>query len=247
MPLHIRLIAYAAIPVLFSSGSFLVMRSLIQSVAETPLVLGIVFSISLLLGLLPALLFRLFVHSQLQQGFAHMDDGSVRLPGELGIAELAGNRIRHWQAFEQRLSTTVRLHGRGADLLVSIHLNMTLIPDEHGRELAKHIDEALPLLEQTIQECLYSASRMDDGLAKALDGSALLNEEDERVLKSKFLCALETLTIDGIFFPHEAAGIQIERSVTRDRHLTESAEPPDEFKDEDLLLDETLLKGAGIA
>lgn len=246
MSVAIRLIAYLLLPLLLATGSFLVMRTLPGGAGETPLVLGVTLAISLLLGLLPALLFRFFVHGQLRQGFAHMEDGSVRLPGELGIADLAGERIRHWQPFEQLLSTTVRLHGIGVDLLVEIHLDLTLVPDEHGRKLARHFDAALPLLEQSIQECLYYASLNDDGLAMGLDGSTLLNEEDERVLKSKFLCALETLAIEGVFFPHEAAGIRIDHRVKRERQKSPPATPPDEFDDQDLLLDETLLKSAGV-
>jgi hypothetical protein len=246
MSASIRLSAYLFLPLLLSTGSFLALHALGNGIDKTPVVLGVMLTISLLLGLIPALLFRFFVHNQLRQGFAHMADGSVKLPHELGIRELAGDRIRHWQSYEQQLSTTVRLHGPDADLLVNLLLNLTLIPDEQGKQLAQHLDEALPLLERTVQECLYDASRMDVGLASALDGSTLLNEEDDRVLKSKFLCALETLSIEGVFFPHAASGIHIDRNVSKERHAVEATKPSEELEEGDLVLDDSLLESAGM-
>lgn len=244
-----RLFAYLFLPLLLAISSFLAMSSIGDNVANSTLALGVMLSISLLLGLIPILLYRFFVHSQLLPGFACMHDGRVLLPNELEIAEvIGGDRINYWQAFDQSLSTTVRLHGTTADLLVNIHLKMTLWQDECGKELAVHIDEVLPLLEERIQESLYKASQMDDGFAAALDGSILLNEEDERVLKSKFLSALETLAIDGIYFPHEASGIHVDRNVKKIMHPTKSADASGELFDEaDLLLDDALLKSAGIA
>lgn len=247
MSVPIRLSAYLIIPLLLAAGSFIAMNYLGERFTGDPLVQGVMFSISLLLGLLPALLYRFFVHSQMQDGFAHMDDGRVLLPHELGIAAVVGDRIHHWQSFEQSLQTTVRLHGAMADLLVSIRVNLTLWPDIKGKELAKHFDEATPLLERAIADCLYRASCMDDGFALALDGSTLLNEDDERVLKSKFLSALELLTIKGVFFPHDAAGIYIDRSVTKEKHAPECSDAADELHEDELLLDNTLLKSAGMA
>lgn len=247
MSVSIRLSAYLILPLLLSVSSFATMNFLGERFADDLLVQGIMLSISLLLGLLPILLYHFFVHSQLQQGFAHMDNGSVLLPNELGLAAVVGDRVVHWQSFEQTLNTTVRLHGTKADLRVSISVILTLWPDRHGKKLARHLDEAIPLLERSIQECLYSASCMDDGFSLALDGSTLLNEDDERVLKSKFLSALEMLEIKGVFFPHDASGIHIDRNVKKEKPAPEAPAAKDDILDEDLLLDDDLLKSAGMA
>lgn len=242
MSVSIRLSAYLFLPLMVGTTSFFTMKYLGGTNSDSALMTGIMLGITLLLGLLPSLLYRSFIQGQLQQGFAHMDDGSVLLPDELGIGAILGDRIQYWQSYEHLLSTTVRLHGSKADLLVGLRINLTLWPDKHGKELAKNFDESLPLLERSIQECLYGASLMDDGFALALDGSTLLNEDDERVLKSKFLSALEMLAIEGVFFPHDAAGIHIDRNVKKEKH----ASVVSTAAEEDLRLDENLLKRAGM-
>lgn len=247
MPLSIRLSAYLVLPLLLAGTSFQLMDTLADAYEENlPLLIRV--GMALLPGLLPIALYRVFIHRRLQSGFACLDDGRVMLPRELQLAMVLGKHIVRWQPFTLPLNTTVRLHGDDEELLVQIRVFLTIPPDKAGKQVVQQLDAVLTLVEVSIQEALYSASLEDAYLGRGLNGSTPRNDEDERLLKSKFLSAMEMLTIEGIAFPHDAAGIEIDHNVRKERIVGSAPQPPaDDTGTDDLQLDPALLKTLGMA
>lgn len=242
-----RLSAYLLLPMLLGGGAYVVMIALPVSHGETLPAQAVMVVIALLLGILPVVLYRFFIHAQLRSGFACLDDGRLLLPKELQPAMVLNKRIVRWQLFEQAIDTTVRLHGEGEELLVNICVTLTISPDEAGKHVVHQLDAALALVEKAIQESLYNASLEDKDIGRSLDGSTQLNEGDERVLKSKFLSAMEQMVIEGIYFPHDASGIEIDHLVHKQPLVECKAQLPDEMDAPDTLqLDQALLKTLGV-
>lgn len=252
MSVTTRLLFYLVLPLLLGGGSLALMSLTLENLGENPSAFAGIGLIALLLAMLPAAFYHFFIHSQLQHGFARMQDGSIYLPGELTLGALLTDRIDTWIPFQHQLRTSVCLQGHNEKLFVKLSLNIELTADKWGKRMAKHLDKALTQLEQTVQHALYTASQMDREMAYSLDGSILLNEDDERVLKSKFLSAMETIVIHGVHFPGNASGIHIERNVRKVPQnipmaaLSNSSREEGELADDELELDEGLLRSLGV-
>lgn len=246
-----HLLFYIAIPLLLGGGSLALMRLTDGNAGGGAAAEIIIASIALLLAVLPAIFYRLFIQSQLQQGFARLADGELRLPDELAIGDLLSDRIDSWVPYHHSLKVSVCLQGHNEKIHVQLRLRLEFTADQWGKSIARHLDKVLPHLQQTVQHRLYIASQMDRELACSLDGSKLLNEDEERVLRSKFLSALETIQLQGVHFPTVTSGIDIDRNVRKVPQklpmstLSNSA-LDDEFDTDALELDDTLLKELGI-
>ena len=245
MPKSIRLTFYLLLPLILGGGGLILMWLIAGAQTAYPPVLALLGTIALLLALLPMLFFRFFIHSQIQQGFARLSNGQIKLPNELKVGTLLGDQVESWMPTEQIVQTTVCLHGIQERLHVDIEVTIHLSPDRTGKLFAAQISKAMPQLEKNIQHAIYSASRMDPAMAFSLNGSTLLNEDDEAVLKSKFLSALETISIQGISFPVDTRGLRIHRNVRKERIKANASQPHEE--DLDLHLDGDLLKSLGVS
>ncbi|MGM0594709.1 MAG: hypothetical protein ACQETD_09250 [Pseudomonadota bacterium] len=249
MSLTTRLLFYLILPLTLGGGSLITMYQLVQQFGGGAVVLAGIVIIALLLALLPIALFRILILGQLQEGFALLDSGEVSLPEEVALNALLGDRIVHWVPYHHTLRTTVCLHGEQERIFVNIAVTLTLHHSKQGKKLAKQLEKVLPRLEQTVQQALYNASKMDPDMAHSLSGSVLLNEDDERTLKSKFLSALEMVAINGVDFPLLAEDLQIDRNVQRKAlprppQDKQSVQEGDELE---LSLDDSLLDELGLS
>jgi len=248
MSTSIRLSFNLLLPLLFGSASFAALYLLTRNFGENSTVYAGIGAISLLLAALPVAVYRLFIKSQIQTGFAQLEDGNIFLPEELQLGPLLKGSIENWLPYEHTLHTTVCLQGKDERIFVTLNLNLTLSADHDGKRIAKHLDKALSQLEQAVQHTLYNASQMDPDMANSLNGSVLLNEDDEAVLKSKFLSALEMIELRGVSFPVTTDGIHLNRNVRKEKiELPAARQDADDWPDEDdLMLNDDLLKSLGV-
>jgi hypothetical protein len=250
MPKSIQLSFNLLLPLLFGGGSFALLNLFSDQFGRNAAVYIGMGTITLLLTLLPVIIYRLILKSQIQEGFALLNDGTVHLPEELSLRALLSDAIEGWIPFSHSIQTIACLVGKKERIFVTLELDFTLEANQDGKQFAEHIDQAVPQLEQVIQHCFFKASQVDPDMANSLDGSVLLNEDDEAVLKSKFLSALELIDIQGVHFPVSATGIRLNRSVRKETIQQPVSIDPiaDELPDdEDLMLNDELLKSLGVS
>lgn len=235
---------YLVLPLLFACTGLGIMWLIVGHHLQHLPAQALVGSITLLLALLPILFFRYFVHSQLQQGFARLNNDQIKLPEELSLGSLLGDQIDSWIPANQLVETTTCLYGENEHLYVKITVHISISADKYGKHFVEGLDKNIPLLIKKIQHAIYSASRMDPDMVMSLNGSTLLNEDDEAVLRSKFLSALETIAIQGVTFPVDTDGIHIDRQVRKEK--LQSIKTADQEEKLDLTLDDSLLRSLGV-
>lgn len=237
------------LPLLFGGSSFALLLLFSDHFGRNTAVYIGIGTITLLLTLLPVIIYRLILKSQIQEGFALLNDGTVHLAEELSLRALLSDAIEGWIPYSHSLQTIACLEGKKERIFVTLGLDFTLDANQYGKQFAEQIDQAIPQLEQAIQHSFFKASQIDPDMANSLDGSMLLNEDDEAVLKSKFLSALELIDIKGVNFPLTATGIRLNRNVRKEtiQQPVSPATVADELPgEEELMLNDELLKSLGV-
>lgn len=244
----IRLSFNLLLPLLLGSGSFALLFLLTRQFGQNSAVYIGIGTISVLLAALPIAIYRLLLKGQMQQGFAQLNSGQFCLPDEIPLSALLTDAIDIWIPYSQTMQTTACLQGVNERIFVELNLDFTLAADNYGKQIVEHLDEALSQLEQAVQHILYKSSQLDPDMAGSLDGSVLLNEEDEAVLKSKFLSALDMIAIRGVSFPVTTDGIRLNRNVRKEPMAPTLRPGDDNLPDEDeLKLNDDLLQSLGMA
>lgn len=232
-----RLTAYILLPLLLSPSYWLFHRLGAGALDEDPLQAASTL-LTLLLAALPPLTFRFIICSQLKEGFALLRDGRVVLPSELRIADVLGHRITAWKLFRQHMETEVCLQGEGELLYVRLGFDFTLHPNELGKGFIQHLQHNMTIFEAWVQRVIYLASTRDSEMAHHVGPETLLNEEDERILRRKFLYALRSEPLQSVLLPASSSEIRLKREVRR-REKIASVE-------EELKLDSALLQQLGL-
>lgn len=247
MSLQSRLIAYFLLPLLFFWCGYLLLYGLGEGLVPPLLLQTVAIGIALLLGSLPLIVFSFLIRSQLKPGFALLRNGDIVTLGEITLGMILGNRITAWRLYLQHLDTEVCLQGDGELVYVKMGLDFEIPPSKRGKQFIKHYSHNVTVFEAWVQRAIYLASLQDKELLQILPDNVLLNEEDERVLRSKFLSALEAQPLDSIKLPLDTASLTVNRKL-RIRPTSAPALNHDsqELSDEELNLDQKLINELGL-
>lgn len=240
-----RLIAYLLLPLLFFSVSYLLLYTLGSGLLDEVLLYTTSIGLSLLLAVLPPLAFHFIISSQLKEGFALLKSGKVVLPDEITLTDVLGHQISAWKLFQQHLDTEVCLQGDGELIYVQLGLDFTIPASKRGKEFVKHYKTNMTVFEAWVQRTIFLTSSMDRELVDSLASNALMNEEDEMTLRSKFLSALEMQPLRSVELPVSTAGLQVNRKIRkRQQHTggTIKTNTQSHELEEDLSIDTELLK-----
>lgn len=235
MTLTSRLIANFLLPLLFFSCSYLLLYWLGSGLLAPLTLLLVTIPISMLVGSLPLIIFSTHLRSQLKPGFALLKNGEIVTLGEITLGMILGNQITAWKLYEQHLDTEVCLQGEGELVYMKMGLDFEVAPNQHGKQFIKHYRHNICVFEAWVQRAIYLASLKDRELLQLLPKEVLLNEEDEKVLRSKFLSALEAQPMESIKLPIGTDALTINRE-TRSRPVSDSP-----LKHQDEVLDEKAL------
>lgn len=249
MTLRSRLIANLLLPLLLFCGSYLLLYRLGEGLLEEIALQTSAIGISLLLAVLPPLAFNFIIRSQIKNGFALMQNGKIVIPGEITLAEILGNQITAWKLFKQHLDTEVCLQGKGELVYVKLGLSFQIPANEQGKRFVKHFKTNITIFEAWVQRAIFISSAMDRELAHSLARGALMNEEDEQTLRSKFLSALEAHPLKSVELPVNSAGLTVNRKVrvvSKIAPVTASALDSDQQLEDSLSLDSALLEELGL-
>lgn len=247
MSLTSRLFAYLFLPVLLVIGGYLLLYKLGEGLLSPPALKTVSLLIALLLGALPVLIFHFLIRSQLQPGFALLKNGEIVTLGEITLPMILGNRITAWKLYQQHLSTEVCLQGDDELVYVQMGLDFQLPASERGKQFVRHYKHNIAVFEAWVQRAIYLASLQDRELLQILPQDVLLNEDDERVLRSKFLSALEAQPLESIKLPLDTSSLNVNRRVrTRPRAVSSLAEKSQEINEEALNLDQNLIEKLGL-
>jgi hypothetical protein len=244
-----RLIVNLLLPLLLFCGSYLLLYQLGEGLLEEMLLQGTAIGISALLAALPPLAFRFIIHSQIKDGFALMKSGRIVIPGEITLSEILGDQVTAWKLFQQHLDTEVCLQGKGELVYVQLGLDFTIPATEQGKKFVRHFKTNRTVFEAWVQRAIYLSSAMDRELAHSLARGALMNEEDEQTLRSKFLSALEAHPLRSVELPVDTAGLNVYRKVRviqKVAPVTASSRSEDQQLDDDLSFDSALLEELGL-
>ncbi len=250
MTLLSRFIANVLLPLLLFCTSFLLLyRTGDNIIPEQPLKL-IAFSIALLLASLPPIVFSFLIRSQLKKGFALLKNGNIVTLGEITLDMVITNRIKAWRLYQQQLHTEVCLQGENELIYVDIELDYQIPPNKRGKHFVKHYKNNIVIFEAWVQRAIYLASLQDKELVQLIPHEVLLNEEDERVLRSKFLSALEAQPLESVTLPLGTCSLRVNRKVRKRAQnstpLSTSNAGKDSSSAEALSLDPQLLLKLGL-
>ena len=249
MTLILRLIANVLLPVLFFSVSYVVLYRLGTGLLEEMSLQAIIIGLSTLLAALPPITFGFIIRSQLKDGFALLKNGDVVLLKEITLTQVLGNRITAWKLFQQHLDTEVCLQGKNELVYVQLGMDFKIPATERGKQFVKHLKNNMIIFEAWVQRAIFIASSMDRELAHGLANNALMNEEDELVLRSKFLSALEVQPLKSIELPVNTSGLSVNRKVRVKKKIAPVASPvrtTAQQLEDDLSLDGDLLNELGL-
>jgi hypothetical protein len=247
MSLLSRLIANLLLPLLLFISGYLLLFTLGEGLISTPTLYVVAILIALLLAALPPLLFTLLIRSQLQKGFALLKDGDIVTHEEITLGMILGNRITAWRLYQQHLSTEVCLQGSDELIYVQMDLKFQIPATDKGKQFIKHFKHNITVFEAWVQRAIYLASLQDRELVEILPADVLLNEDDERVLRSKFLSALEAQPLESIRLPLDTSSLTVNRRVRcKPKADSPLSTPPAELTEEQLSLDSELVAQLGL-
>jgi len=238
MTLLSRLTAYLLLPLLSLVAGYLLFYRLGEGLLHEFALHGIAITLALLLAALPPLLFHFVIRSQLKEGFALLKDGQVVTPTEITLTDILGHRIVAWKLFRQHLDTEVCLQGDGELLYIKLGFDFSIPATEAGKRFVRHYQHNMTVFEAWVQRSIYVASCQDREMATHLEQETLLNEEDEKMLRHKFIYALRAQPLRSLSLPASSREIRLNREIRR-REKQVSPE-------EELDLDTTLLLQLGL-
>ena len=244
-----RIIANALLPLLFFSCSYLLLYHLGEGLLEELLLQFVAIGLSTLLAALPPIAFYFLIRSQIKEGFALLTNKRVVLPSEITLGMVLGNRITAWKAFQHRLDTEVCLQGEGVLVYVQLGLNFRIPASDNGKRFIKHFKNNFTVFEAWVQRAIFLASGYDREQTHSLASGALMNEEDERTLCSKFLSALEMQPLKSVELPVDTSGLTINRKVRVKKTgstIANKLQPSEQQLDDDLTIDDALLSQLGL-
>lgn len=249
MTLQSRLSAYILLPLLLFCGSYLLLYQLGEGLLEEMALQATAIGLSALLALLPPIAFGFIIRSQIKNGFALMRSGRIVIPGEITLAEILSDQVTAWKLFQQHLNTEVCLQGESELVYVQLGLGFTIPATEQGKKFVRHFKTNRTVFEAWVQRAIYLSSAMDRELAHSLASGALMNEEDEQTLRSKFLSALEAHPLRSVELPVDTAGLSVNRKVRVVRKVTPataSNRSEEQQLEDDLSFDTSLLEELGL-
>lgn len=238
-----RLIINVLLPLLLLSGGYLLLYGLGQGIISEAPLQTLSIGLSALIAALPPLAFRLIVRNQIKRGFALLKSGKVVLPNEITLFDVLGDRITAWKLFQQHLNTEACLQGEGMMIYVQLGLDFYIPANERGKQFIKHYKTNMTIFEAWVQRAIFLASLQDRELVHILPDEVLLNEDDEQVLRSKFLSALEDQPLESLILPIDTSAITVNRQVRTIPIIRNDSNQPIE---ENLDLDQKLLHELGL-
>jgi hypothetical protein len=245
MTLLSRLIANALLPLFLLCGGYLLLYQLGEGLLGEMSLQASAIGLSALLAALPPIAFNFIIRSQLKEGFALLKNGKVVLPNEITLTHVLGNQITAWKLFKQHLDTEVCLQGKNELVYVQLGLDFQIPANERGKRFIKHFKNNMTVFEVWVQRAIFLASMMDRELAHSLANHIMMNEEDERTLRSKFLSALEMQPLKSIELPVNTAGLSVNPKVRVRKKIT-PVQPSALHLEDDLGLDDDLLNQLGL-
>lgn len=219
-----RLIANILLPLLFFCCGYVLLYRLGEGLLEETLLQSIAIGLSALLAILPPLAFGSIIRSQVKEGFALLKNGNIVTLGEITITDVLGEQITAWKLFQQQLKTEACLQGEKELVYVQLVLDFHIPNNQSGKEFVKNYKNNMIFFDAWIQRTIFLASIQNRELAHSLASGAMMNEEDERVLRRKFLSALKSQPLNGIELPTDISGISVNRQVRVKQQTSE--EPP---------------------
>jgi hypothetical protein len=231
MPL-LRFIANILLPVLLFGGGYLLFHWLGRGVVDAFELQVMAISLAALLAALPPVAFSYIIQSQIREGFALLRGGAIATPNEITLNDVLTHRITAWKPFRQHLTTEVCLQGEGELLYVTLGFDFTIPANEGGKRFVQHFAHNMTVFEAWVQRSIYEASCHDREMAANLDEATLLNEEDERILRHKFIYALRAQPLRSLQLPTSSRDIHLRREIRR----REKVPGPGEQLDLDTLL-----------
>lgn len=246
MTLTSRIIANLLLPLLFFWCSYLLFYWLGEGLIP-PLPLQIIsIVIALLIGSLPLLIFSFLIRSQIKPGFALLKNGDIVTQGEITLDMVLTGRITAWKLYQQHLDTEVCLQGNGELVYMKMGLDFQVAPNERGKQFIKHYKHNVSVFEAWVQRAIYLASQQDKDLLHMLSERTLLNEEDEKVLRSKFLSALEAQPLESIALPLDTDLLTINRETLSRPTPSPSKHSEEELNEKALHLNQELIQQLGL-
>ncbi len=217
MTLLSRIIANALLPLLFLSGSYQLLYHLGEGLLEETILQMIAFGLAMLLAALPPIAFNVLIRSQIREGFALLKNGNVVTPAEITLPDVISHQITAWKPFQQHLDTELCLQGEKEIFYVQLGLDFYIPANERGKEFVRHYKTNIVIFEAWVQRSIFRASQLDPELLASLHEDCLLNEEDEQLLRRKFLNALESRLLLGVKLPTSPSNLNINRQVRKNR------------------------------
>lgn len=208
-----RLIFNLILPLILFNFGYFGLYWLGSDLVEGILLQFISIGLSLLLASLPPLVFRFLIRSQIKNGFALLKSGKIVTPDEITIGHVLGNQLVAWEAFAHHLDTEVCLQGDEELVYIKLRLDFSIPANKRGKLFVKHLKTNMTVFEIWVQRAIFIASAMERGLAHSLASSKLMNEEDENVLRSKILSALEMQPLKSLVLPSDTSGITVSRDM----------------------------------
>lgn len=243
-----RLIANILLPIGFFLGGYMLFFTLGRGLVDDLTLYGAAISLALLLAAIPPLAFHFIIRSQIKEGFALLANNTIVLPHEITLTNVLSGRITAWKLFEQHLDTVICLQCDDELVYVDMGLDFCIPANERGKQFVKHYKTNMTVFEAWVQRTIYLASARDPELAHNLAIKALMNEDDERTLRSKLLSSMEAKDLRSVELPVDTNGLTVNREVTvRKRHMNSvTAENSSGIQlDESLELDGDLLGELG--
>lgn len=215
-----RIIANILLPISFFGGGYMLLFSLGQGLVDEPTLYAAAIGLALLLAAIPPLAFHYIIRSQLKEGFALLSNNTIVLPHEITLANVLSGRIKAWKLFEQHLDTVICLQSDDELVYVDMGLDFCIPANERGKQFVKHYKTNMTVFEAWVQRTIYLASARDPEIGHNLSIKALMNEDDERDLRSKLLSSMEAKELRSVELPIDTDGLSVNREVrVRKRHI----------------------------
>lgn len=243
-----RIIANILLPIGFFVSGYMLFFTLGRGLVDELTLYGVAIGLALLLAAIPPLAFHFIIRSQIKEGFALLSSNRIVLPNEITLAHVLSGRITAWKLFEQHLETVICLQSDDELVYVDMGLDFCIPANERGKQFVKHYKTNMTVFEAWVQRTIYLASARDQELAHNLSIKALMNEDDERTLRSKLLSSMEAKELRSVELPVDTDGLTVNREVkVRKRNMnsvTSDSSSGIEL-DESLELDSDLLSDLG--
>lgn len=187
--------------------------------------LWVIALVALLIHALLTLIPKYILQAAVQEGFAIINDKELRLPEELSLARLLSNSISGWVPFSQPLDTTICFVAPGEWRYIDISIDRHFSRNKEGKLLAQKREKSLPLLEERLQNTIFSSSRVDSSFSEFFEKNKLMNETDIQTFKSKLLSSIEADSPTGIEYSYDPNSIRINSKTLRrvKKNIIESA------------------------